>query len=88
MVHVHLPCHFDAVQVMIGEDTLIRFSGCKAGEACTIVLRGARSVFSGVRVPGAFRTPKFSKVGRCDFVTRSKPLCLSAMLHAASGAAE
>lgn len=29
-------------QVMIGEDTLIRFSGCKAGEACTIVLRGAR----------------------------------------------
>ncbi|CAM9311647.1 unnamed protein product, partial [Laminaria digitata] len=26
---------------MIGEDTLIRFSGCKAGEACTIVLRGA-----------------------------------------------
>lgn len=34
--------HF--VQVMIGEDTLIRFSGCKAGEACTIVLRGARCV--------------------------------------------
>eukprot|EP00904_Undaria_pinnatifida_P007128 jgi/Undpi1/3545/HiC_scaffold_16.g06917.m1 len=29
-------------EVMIGEDTLIRFSGCKAGEACTIVLRGAR----------------------------------------------
>ncbi|CAM9898861.1 unnamed protein product [Ectocarpus sp. 12 AP-2014] len=28
-------------EVMIGEDTLIRFSGCKAGEACTIVLRGA-----------------------------------------------
>ncbi|KAG5182620.1 chaperonin Cpn60/TCP-1 family [Tribonema minus] len=28
-------------EVMIGEDSLIRFSGCKAGEACTIVLRGA-----------------------------------------------
>ena len=26
---------------MIGEDRLIRFSGCKSGEACTIVLRGA-----------------------------------------------
>eukprot|EP00184_Porphyridium_aerugineum_P007368 CAMPEP_0184706862 /NCGR_PEP_ID=MMETSP0313-20130426/36977_1 /TAXON_ID=2792 /ORGANISM="Porphyridium aerugineum, Strain SAG 1380-2" /LENGTH=530 /DNA_ID=CAMNT_0027168429 /DNA_START=87 /DNA_END=1679 /DNA_ORIENTATION=- len=28
-------------EVMIGEDTIIRFSGCKAGQACTIVLRGA-----------------------------------------------
>ncbi|KAJ8614476.1 hypothetical protein CTAYLR_000860 [Chrysophaeum taylorii] len=28
-------------EVMIGEDKLIRFSGCKSGEACTIVLRGA-----------------------------------------------
>eukprot|EP01004_Peranema_trichophorum_P002498 NODE_1551_length_1908_cov_57.426331_g1313_i0.p1 GENE.NODE_1551_length_1908_cov_57.426331_g1313_i0~~NODE_1551_length_1908_cov_57.426331_g1313_i0.p1 ORF type:complete len:528 (-),score=114.90 NODE_1551_length_1908_cov_57.426331_g1313_i0:267-1850(-) len=28
-------------EIMIGEDTLIRFSGCKAGEACTVVLRGA-----------------------------------------------
>ncbi|KCV69918.1 T-complex protein 1 subunit beta [Fonticula alba] len=28
-------------QVIIGEDKLIRFSGCAAGEACTIVLRGA-----------------------------------------------
>lgn len=26
---------------MIGEDPVIHFSGCKAGEACTIVLRGA-----------------------------------------------
>lgn len=34
-------------QVMIGEDTLLRFSGCKAGEACTIVLRGARWGFGG-----------------------------------------
>lgn len=28
-------------QVMIGEDTLMRFSGVKLGEACTIVIRGA-----------------------------------------------
>ena len=26
---------------MIGEDTVIRFVGCKAGEACTVILRGA-----------------------------------------------
>ena len=30
-------------EVMIGEDKLIRFSGCKGGQACTIVLRGASS---------------------------------------------
>lgn len=28
-------------QAMIGEDTVIRFVGCSANEACTIVLRGA-----------------------------------------------
>jgi len=28
-------------EIMIGEDQLIQFSGCKAGEACTLVLRGA-----------------------------------------------
>jgi len=28
-------------EVMIGEDRLIAFSGCSAGEACTLVLRGA-----------------------------------------------
>lgn len=28
-------------EVIIGEDTLIKFSGVEAGEACTIVLRGA-----------------------------------------------
>ncbi|KAF2665937.1 T-complex protein 1 subunit beta [Microthyrium microscopicum] len=34
--------HCDLVEeVMIGEDTLIRFSGVAAGRACTIVLRGA-----------------------------------------------
>jgi T-complex protein 1 subunit beta len=28
---------------LIGEDKVIRFGGCKGGEACTIVLRGASS---------------------------------------------
>ena len=28
-------------EIMIGEDTLLRFSGVKLGEACTIVIRGA-----------------------------------------------
>lgn len=28
-------------EMMIGEDKVIRFGGCSAGEACTIVLRGA-----------------------------------------------
>lgn len=27
----------------VGEDRLIRFSGCKSGSACTIILRGASS---------------------------------------------
>jgi len=30
-------------EVMIGEDKVLRFSGCKMGEACTIVLRGSSS---------------------------------------------
>ena len=30
-------------EIIIGEDKLIKFSGCKRGEACTIVLRGASS---------------------------------------------
>lgn len=30
-------------EIIIGEDKLIRFSGCKSGEACTIILRGASS---------------------------------------------
>ena len=30
-------------EIMIGEDKVIRFGGCKAGTACTIVLRGASS---------------------------------------------
>jgi T-complex protein 1 subunit beta len=34
--------HADVVEeAMIGEDTVIRFVGCKAGEACTVILRGA-----------------------------------------------
>lgn len=31
-------------EIMIGEDRLIHFSGVALGQACTIVLRGARSV--------------------------------------------
>ncbi|XP_031638668.1 T-complex protein 1 subunit beta [Contarinia nasturtii] len=34
--------HCDVIeQVMIGEDTLLRFSGVPLGEACTVVIRGA-----------------------------------------------
>ena len=29
--------------MLIGEDKVLRFSGCKSGEACSIVLRGASS---------------------------------------------
>ena len=28
-------------EIMVGEDRLIRFSGCKSGRACTLILRGA-----------------------------------------------
>ncbi|CAE7498672.1 CCT2, partial [Symbiodinium pilosum] len=28
-------------EIMIGEDKVIKFSGCSKGEACTIVLRGS-----------------------------------------------
>ncbi len=30
-------------EIIVGEDRLIRFSGCKSGTACTIILRGASS---------------------------------------------
>lgn len=30
-------------EIMVGEDRLIRFSGCKSGDACTVILRGASS---------------------------------------------
>jgi len=30
-------------EIMVGEDKLIRFSGCKSAKACTIILRGASS---------------------------------------------
>eukprot|EP01006_Ploeotia_vitrea_P027844 TRINITY_DN60624_c0_g2_i1.p1 TRINITY_DN60624_c0_g2~~TRINITY_DN60624_c0_g2_i1.p1 ORF type:complete len:549 (-),score=49.60 TRINITY_DN60624_c0_g2_i1:108-1754(-) len=30
-------------EIMIGEEKLMRFSGCKAGHACSVVLRGASS---------------------------------------------
>lgn len=41
--HVKLG-HADLVEeAMIGEDTVIRFVGCTANEACTVVLRGANN---------------------------------------------
>lgn len=34
--------HCDVIEeIIIGEDSLIRFSGCAGGRACTVVLRGA-----------------------------------------------
>lgn len=30
-------------EIMIGEDKLIKFSGCQKGEACSVVLRGSSS---------------------------------------------
>jgi T-complex protein 1 subunit beta len=34
--------HCDLIEeIIIGEDRMIKFSGCAAGEACTVVLRGA-----------------------------------------------
>lgn len=34
--------HCDLIEeIMIGEDKVIKFSGCALGESCTIVLRGA-----------------------------------------------
>lgn len=30
-------------EIMVGEDRLIRFSGCKSGTACSVILRGASS---------------------------------------------
>ncbi|KAM3137102.1 T-complex protein 1 subunit beta [Paramecium bursaria] len=36
--------HCDLIEeIMIGEDKVIKFSGCKRNEACTIILRGASS---------------------------------------------
>jgi len=28
-------------EIIVGEDKMIKFSGCKKGEACTIMIRGA-----------------------------------------------
>lgn len=38
-------------EIMVGEDKLIRFSGCKSGTACTIILRGASSHLLGKYPP-------------------------------------
>ena len=36
-----LPPSLPTLEILIGEDKLIRFSGCKSGAACSVVLRGA-----------------------------------------------
>ena len=36
-----LPPSLPHTEILIGEDKLIRFSGCKSGAACSVVLRGA-----------------------------------------------
>ncbi|CAB1119699.1 unnamed protein product [Ectocarpus sp. CCAP 1310/34] len=59
-------------EVMIGEDTLIRFSGCKAGEACTIVLRGARHPTPPVRRGAPYPLLK-PRRRECQPRTKSEP---------------
>jgi T-complex protein 1 subunit beta len=44
---IAIPCShlifLSCIQILIGEDKVLRFGGCKSGEACSIVLRGASS---------------------------------------------
>lgn len=39
---IYIHC-IELFQILIGEDKVLRFGGCKSGEACSIVLRGASS---------------------------------------------
>lgn len=41
VISIIFNCIVILFQVMIGEDTLLRFSGVPLGEACTVVIRGA-----------------------------------------------
>ncbi|KAL8705723.1 MAG: hypothetical protein Q9201_001157 [Fulgogasparrea decipioides] len=69
-------------EVMIGEDTLIKFSGVAAGEACTIVLRGAteqlldeadRSLHDALAVLSqTVREPKTTLGGGCAEMVMAK----------------
>ncbi|KAK2183566.1 hypothetical protein NP493_306g02000 [Ridgeia piscesae] len=57
--------HCDLIEeIMIGEDRLIKFSGVELGEACTIVLRGARPSRSWTRQSGPSTMPSVSSLRR------------------------
>ncbi|KAL8688757.1 MAG: hypothetical protein Q9218_005411, partial [Villophora microphyllina] len=75
--------HCDLIEeVMIGEDTLIKFSGVAAGQACTIVLRGAteqlldeadRSLHDALAVLSqTVREPKTTLGGGCAEMVMAK----------------
>ncbi|CAI7752054.1 unnamed protein product [Closterium sp. NIES-53] len=64
-------------EIMIGEDRLIHFSGVALGEACTIVLRGARvrsevierlALVTGGEIVGTFEDPVGVKLGQCKVI--------------------
>lgn len=75
-------------EVIIGEDTLIKFSGVAAGEACTIVLRGAteqlldeaeRSLHDALAVLSqTVREPKATLGGGCAEMVMSRAVELTA----------
>ena len=75
--------HCDLIEeVIIGEDTLIKFSGVAAGQACTIVLRGAteqlldeaeRSLHDALAVLSqTVREPKITLGGGCAEMVMAK----------------
>ncbi|KAL8776983.1 MAG: hypothetical protein Q9194_002814 [Teloschistes cf. exilis] len=81
--------HCDLIEeVLIGEDTLIKFSGVAAGEACTIVLRGAteqlldeadRSLHDALAVLSqTAREPKTTLGGGCAEMVMAKAVELEA----------
>ncbi|KAL8663631.1 MAG: hypothetical protein Q9202_003701 [Teloschistes flavicans] len=81
--------HCDLIEeVLIGEDTLIKFSGVAAGEACTIVLRGAteqlldeadRSLHDALAVLSqTVREPKTTLGGGCAEMVMAKAVELEA----------
>jgi T-complex protein 1 subunit beta len=81
--------HCDVIEeVIIGEDTLIKFSGVAAGQACTIVLRGAteqlldeaeRSLHDALAVLSqTVREPKVTLGGGCAEMVMSRAVELTA----------
>merc|ERR1712087_967158 len=52
-------------EIMIGEDKVIKFSGCASGEACTIILRGAsQHILDEAERSLMMRSPYCSKLSR------------------------